>query len=207
MEDPAFVRVGDAAGDFGDETGNLSRAAEEIADPLRQAPASRQLHAEKRNPVVISDLVNGEDVGVVETGDGANLRPKTQDEVGDFEVVRLKDFQGDDAAGAEIACAINYPHAPAADFLDEVEMGKTADRRRLGRARIAVFFRGFFFPKCSGRIVGVVAGEEGAEQAGRAEAAEFIGCEYESTARAGVLGLDHETGWRAGVVRKSIRAR
>ena len=67
-----------------------------------------------------ADVVDGEDVGVVEGGDGAGLELEALEAVGVGGDVVVEDLEGDVAAEAGVAGAVDLAHAAGPEQLDDL---------------------------------------------------------------------------------------
>jgi hypothetical protein len=76
---------------------------------------SRSLGDGAGNAVVRADVVEGEDVGVVEGGDGAGLGLEAPEAVGVGGAVLREDLEDDVTPEAGIAGAVNLTHPPGSE--------------------------------------------------------------------------------------------
>ncbi len=82
---------------------------------LRQGLAFDALHHQKLHAFLLSNIVQHANVRMIQAGDGLGLALKTLSENGIFGEMRRKNFDGDGAVQARIACAVNFAHASRAE--------------------------------------------------------------------------------------------
>ena len=108
-------------------TANLHRVVQRGRERQRRSPqvwservAFEELDGDVRDPVAIADVVNREDVGVRQGGDGAGLaiEPLAHRRVG--ERAGRHCFDRNVAAQTRVARAIHLAHSAAADGLDDL---------------------------------------------------------------------------------------
>ena len=73
MDDPLPVRLGHGAGQGLDQPRRLAGRPRGAVEPVGQAPAADVLHLEVGEAVVLADVEDLDDVGVLELGDGLGL--------------------------------------------------------------------------------------------------------------------------------------
>jgi hypothetical protein len=79
VNDAVVVSVMDGTGQCLDQLGGLTRRKRRPAELLRQGPAGDEFKSEERLPVVLADLVNLDDVGMLQAGDRFRLGAKSGD--------------------------------------------------------------------------------------------------------------------------------
>jgi hypothetical protein len=112
--------------------GNLDRKRQQgfqiegtAGDAVLQSGAVEKLHHDERLAVLLTDLVNGADVGMVECGSGPGLAAETFQGlriVGD--VVR-KELESDEASELGVFGLVNQAHAAAAQLLQDAVVGNS----------------------------------------------------------------------------------
>ena len=73
--------------------------------------------------VFFADVVDGADVGMVESGGGFGFAAKAAEGLGIFGEVVGKKFQSDEAVEARVLSLVDDSHAAAAEHLDDAVMG------------------------------------------------------------------------------------
>src|ERR1700722_13084654 len=68
--------------------------------------------------VVFANVVDGEDVWMVQRGDGAGFLLEAAEAVGVFRKSLREDFDGDVAAEAGVFCTEDFAHSASADWRD-----------------------------------------------------------------------------------------
>ena len=102
-------------------------------DAVLQGRAIEVLHGDEGAAVVLSDVVNGADVGMIERGGGLGFALKTGEPLGIAGDIFGQEFQGDKAMEAGVFGFVNHAHASAAEFLeDAVVRDGLVDHRRTG---------------------------------------------------------------------------
>ncbi len=86
---------------------------------IAQALALQQLGNHERRPVVLTDVVNAENIGMIERGNGTRFLLKTPQAVGIGGEGSGQNLDGDIASQALIACAVNFAHTAGADQRNE----------------------------------------------------------------------------------------
>ncbi len=88
-------------------------------DAVLQGRAIEVLHGDEGAAVVLSDVVNGADVGMIERGGGLGFALKTGEGLGIAGHVFGQEFQGDKTMEAGVLGLVNHAHASATEFLDD----------------------------------------------------------------------------------------
>ena len=113
-------------------------------DPAAERAALEQLHHEKRQAVVLADVVHRADVRVIQRGRRARLALKSLGGDRILQQLRGEELDGDLASEAGVFGAIDHTHTALANLVDDSVMGDSlADHRRaklpmVGRAVTAV---------------------------------------------------------------------
>ena len=98
----------------------LAMRQRRCADARAQRLALEQLRDDVRRALVAADVVDGEDVGVIERAGGARLLLEAAQAVGVGRERRGQHLDGDVAAEARVARAIDLAHAAGADRSDDL---------------------------------------------------------------------------------------
>src|ERR1035438_2719027 len=93
---------------------------------MLQRLALEQLHGDKRTTFELSNVVNGADIRMVESGCGARFAAESFDRLWVLGNVDRQKFQGDIAAEAGVLGFIDYAHPTAAKFFRDVIVGDGA---------------------------------------------------------------------------------
>jgi len=162
VNDATVVGVLQGVTKLGHDGQRLARGDAAAREELAQVHAVHELHEDEKQPVVrAAEIVNGDDAGMVELGEGAGLAGETVGEGGIVAEGAGEDFQRDEAVELALARAIDRAHAAAPDDLENLQLRELA--RQLGGGR-----RGEGVP--AGGVAGLRGGVEIAgEQAGRAQ--------------------------------------
>ena len=112
----AASAVGDLRADL-DRLAHRDRAA---VEPLAQGLAFQQLHDEVGGAVLRADVVDGDDVGMIESGDGARFLLEAAQAVAVGGDGLWQDLDGDLAIEPGVASAINFAHSTVADGSDDL---------------------------------------------------------------------------------------
>jgi len=121
------VTVLDGLGDQGHVTGRTLGREGTVADELGEGLALDVIHREIREPFVVSDFVDGHDVGVLERGGRSGFLLESGAGGGIGEVSPEQDLDGDDTSEAALARAEDDAHAAAGDFLEQVVIPQLSD--------------------------------------------------------------------------------
>ena len=231
MEDAPHVGVVHRLGRLGQQRGGGPRVVAVGGQPVGEAAAGDQLHGEVALAVVLADLVDRHDAGVVEQRDRLGLVLEPPQLVVAGQHAGPDHLEGDGPVEADLAGPVDDAHAAAAELGLDLVVAEVADGGPGRRATSASGSResevdGFaadrpgrpsawrgsaaVSPARSGHrrpIRGLIGGIAGAgqgraEQAGRAEAAGGVVGQLATAARAG-SGLGHggDTSVRCGCTR------
>ena len=122
-----------------ESAGHLHRDVEQFVhrhrlaiDAMPQRLAFEQLHDDERTGVLLVNLMNGADVGIVQRGCGAGFALKSLESLGVLGQFVGKEFQSDIAAEAQILGLIDNTHPAATELLnDPVMRDGLADHLRI----------------------------------------------------------------------------
>jgi hypothetical protein len=82
----------------------------------------RILHSDEGLAFILADLVDGTDMGMVQSGGGARLTLKAFQSLAVLGKVFGEELQGDEAAELEVLGLINHTHTAATELLEDVVM-------------------------------------------------------------------------------------
>ena len=88
-------------------------------DAVLQRHAVQILHDDERLPVLLADVVDGADVGMVQGGCGACFPPKARERLRVLGQFFGKKLQGDEAVQPRVLGLIDHAHPAAAQLLDD----------------------------------------------------------------------------------------
>jgi hypothetical protein len=94
-----------------------------------EALALEQLRDDVRGAIVGADVVKGEDVRVVQGGDGAGLELEALEAVGVPGDIVVEDLEGNVATETRVSCAVDLAHAACSEELDDLVRPETGMRR------------------------------------------------------------------------------
>ncbi len=101
-------------------------------DPVLQRRAFQKFHGDERLAVLLANLINRADVGMVQCGGRARFAPKTFQGLRILGYIEGQKFQRDKSAELSILRLVNDTHASAAEFLEDSVMGNREANKRLG---------------------------------------------------------------------------
>ena len=118
MDDPARLRVREPGQDALQHARDLRQL--EVADERAQRAALDVLHRDVRRPLVLEEVVDGDDVGVAQRAGDARLAHEALGEGRVCGVKRRQLLQRDDAVEVGLTREIDDGHPAAADLTDDV---------------------------------------------------------------------------------------
>lgn len=129
VQDSMLVRAMDGPGDLGQQAGRGLGIGQEARPVLVQIAAGTQLHAVEMASVLFAHLVDGDDMGVVEAGDGFGFFAETGyvQFAGPFAVENH--LEGDGASRTALVSLINHAHATPAEFAQDFIVAQATGRR------------------------------------------------------------------------------
>ena len=104
-------------------------------DQLPQGDAVQKFHDDECLAVLVVDLVNGADVGMIERGGGARFTAKALQHHGIVGNFRRKKLDGDKAAELEVFRLVNHAHAANPKLFQDAVMGDGLVDHWRGRKR------------------------------------------------------------------------
>jgi hypothetical protein len=138
VDDALFVGVVQGVADLQRDRQGLRRRHRPGADQRPQVGPRHELHQEVEQPLGLAEVVDGDDAGVAQPGQGARLAHEALGEVRVGFVARRQELQGDGAVQPHLAGLVHLPHAAAAqqrpDLQVREEPGQVGRFRRAGRA-------------------------------------------------------------------------
>ena len=128
----SIERVSNLDGDVEHRLG-VQRSA---GDAVFQRFTVQKLHNDERLPLVLSDFVNGADVGMAESRGRARLTPKALQRCWIPHHIRRQEFERNEATEFCVLGLIDYAHPAAAQLLDDTVMRNgLADHELIGEER------------------------------------------------------------------------
>ncbi len=127
MDHPAPVSIVDRLGDRGQDLGRISARERAAGQPMRQALAVDEGHGEEVLPLMLPDLEDGDDPGMVEVGGrlGLGVEPPDRGLVG--ELAGADHLQGDLAVEADLIGLEHDAHAAVGHLPDDLVVAEVAD--------------------------------------------------------------------------------
>ena len=127
VEDASLVRVMDGAGDIGQQPRGRAGVGGEFGQAIGEATAVDQLHAEIAVVAVGAHLMDGDDIGVVERGDGLGLEPEPPAVVVAGQPAGQDHLERHGAIQTQLAGREHDPHAAAGDLAGALMVTEVAD--------------------------------------------------------------------------------
>src|SRR5579863_1371661 len=93
-----------------------------VADQVFQGLAFEVLHGDESAAIVLANVVNRADVGVIQTGSGLGLAAEAAEQMLVGGNVVGKKFESNKAAQASVLGLENHPHPAAAEFFNHPVM-------------------------------------------------------------------------------------
>ena len=136
MDDAFLVRRGQPGGDRHAVVDGLPCHEGAVAEQVAQRLPLQELADDVGLTVVRTDVVDGDDVGVIERRRGLCFLREPAQAVGIDRVVGPQDLDGDSATQPLVSGAINFAHAPTAEEIaNPVGTDQCAGRQHLESAR------------------------------------------------------------------------
>ena len=86
-------------------------------DAVLQRRAFQKLHCDEGLGFVLADLVDGADVGVIQSGGRASFAPEALESLGVVGKFVRKELQGDEASELGVFSLVNHAHPTAAQLI------------------------------------------------------------------------------------------
>ena len=119
MDDAAAVRMCKRVGRFDRTANDGGRVVSARRDTSREASALDVFHRDVGVAVLLADIVDGADVGMIQSGGGASLphqsRPATR-----FVVRFVEELEGDVPVQANVARPVDHAHAAGPESSDDL---------------------------------------------------------------------------------------
>jgi hypothetical protein len=123
VHDPARVRSVERVGDLDPELEDLRRRQRPLPDPLLQRPPLQVLHHQERLALVLADVVDGADVGVVERRGGHRLALEALARGLVVEQLLRQELERHRAVEPRVLRPANDAHAAATEPLEDAVVG------------------------------------------------------------------------------------
>ena len=132
VDDPGGVRRLERVGDLDRERQQQIDLERAPGDAMLQRRPVEELHDEERAAVLLADIVDGADVGVIQRRRGARLAAESGQGLGIVGEVRRQELQRDEALQPRILGFVDDAHSAAAQLLGDavVRDGLTDQRSR-----------------------------------------------------------------------------
>ncbi len=127
MHDPALMRVVHGLRDLGEQACRRRGIIHEPGRAVGKTSARDPLHAEESLSVMLPDLEDGDDVRVVQGGDGLGLILEPTEIVIGGEGAGPDQFEGDDAVEADLAGFVDDTHATLTEDLQQFVIAEITD--------------------------------------------------------------------------------
>ncbi len=119
MDDAPFVGRRERLGDLRAEGGGLARRERPAGEALPQVLPLDDLHHEVRLPVLLADVVDRDDPGVVQSRRGAGLLDEAGEALGIPQDVLRQDLDRHLAREAAVAGTVDLSHAAGPEEADD----------------------------------------------------------------------------------------
>ncbi len=123
MDDPLGVGGIQRVGDLDRQVQDLRRLHRLSADAVLECLALQQLHGDEGLPLVLVDVVDRADVGVVEGGGGLGLAPEPLEGDPIAEELLGQELQGNGPVEAGVLGLVDDTHPSAAKLLEDPVVG------------------------------------------------------------------------------------
>lgn len=137
MDDTGGVGGAESFGDLAGVADDDRDGHAAFGDQLEERFAIDKLDDHVLSGPVVNDVVNGDDVGVIESGDGLGFLYEAETAVGIGSHAGGERFDGDEAIEARVAGFVDFAHAAGADSFEELvlEDGSRIHWAAFGQAR------------------------------------------------------------------------
>ena len=120
MHHAAAMRLLQAVADVGRVAQDLLDRQRTFGQAVSQSLAVQELHDQVIGAVLMPDVVQGADVGVIQRGDGSRFTVEALLGLSVVRQVRRQDLDRDGAVQPRVARAIHFAHAPCAHRRDDL---------------------------------------------------------------------------------------
>ena len=121
---PSAVGGIEGVGDFDGEVEEAIEFHGTASDEVLEGLPFETFHGDEGPSVFFADVVDGADVGMVESGGGFGFAAKAAERLRIFGEVVGKKFQGDEAVEAGVLSFVDDSHASAAEHLEDAVVGE-----------------------------------------------------------------------------------
>src|SRR5215831_746938 len=122
MNYPCFMRRVQGVGDLDGKREDHIRLHRTITDAVLQRHAIEILHGNEGLPVLLSDLVDGADMGVVQCGGSLSFSLEAAESLWVLGDIVGQELQSDSATKVGVLRFVNDTHSPATQFLYDAVM-------------------------------------------------------------------------------------
>ena len=136
MDDAFGVGGVECVGDFNGEGNELIAGKRATADEMVERDAIEELHGDEGLALVLPDIVDGANVGMVESGRGLSFATETGQSLGIAGEFGGEKLEGDEAMQARVFGLVDDAHAASAEFFGDAVVrdgigGHAGARRRM----------------------------------------------------------------------------
>jgi len=135
VDDAAVVGELEGVAEGGDDGEGFPGGEFLDAQQLAEVHAIDEFHEEVEEAAGLAEVVDGDNVGVVEGGEGAGFASEAFGELGVVDAFGGEELEGDEAVEGFLPGLVNDAHAAAAEEFEDLELGKVGGNlvRRQGR--------------------------------------------------------------------------
>jgi hypothetical protein len=119
MDDACGVCDIESVGNLDSKVNNLFNGESLAMDMLTERFTVNEFHDDERMVVLLADIVNGADAGVIESGSGVGLPAETLQRLGILLHIIGEKFQGHDAVKAGVYGFVDNTHSASAKFFQD----------------------------------------------------------------------------------------
>jgi hypothetical protein len=132
MDDAFGMRSVERVGNLDAEIKQRFHIERTAVNAVFQRHAFEKFHDDEGASIVLADLVDGADIGMIQRGRGAGFAAETFERLRITDEIFGKEFDGDEAAEFGVFGFVDDTHASAAEFFNDAVMGDGLADRRLG---------------------------------------------------------------------------
>ena len=125
MQDPALMSVLNRPRDLGDVGGGLPCRQRTVPHQLGQTPPRDVVHRKVRLTVGLANLVDGDDVRVLELGDGLGFTAEPLERRLSRELAEQHHLDRHAAIQADLPGAVHHAHAAVGDLVQQFVVAET----------------------------------------------------------------------------------
>jgi RNA polymerase sigma-70 factor (ECF subfamily) len=125
VDDTVLVGTRNAARDLAHDANRVFHFERATSESFAQRLARHEFHRDENVTVDLTDLVDGDEVGMADRGCGACFAEETSAATVVGLELRGKHFEGDGPAEALVLGAVDHPHAAPADPFDDAERSES----------------------------------------------------------------------------------